>query len=213
MLHVSNNIYAAKIQTIKPYALEELDCYERMGNWQGDHKALHVEIGCNAGHVTIAWAEKNPHIFFIGIDYKYKAIYRAAEKAKKKNLSNVIFIHMHANTLEKIFKPSEVDAFFVFFPDPWEKKSQRKNRFLTTTSFQMLASLTKKNGTLSIKTDHDEYFARICEAIPDTWRVTHQTKDLHAGWLKLPSIPDVTLFEQLFMTRAIPIKAMDLVCV
>ena len=55
-------------------------------------RKLHVELGCNAGHVTIEWADRSqstakssgqaPDVF-VGVDWKYKMIFKAAEKAMK----------------------------------------------------------------------------------------------------------------------------------
>jgi tRNA G46 methylase TrmB len=70
-------------------------------------------------------------------------------------------------------------------------------------------------GVLHIKTDHPEYFAAMEEAIAETqdlWNVRDRTSDLHGGNPdagKL-AIPDVTLFERLFIADGKPIHSVKL---
>jgi tRNA G46 methylase TrmB len=66
-----------------------------------------------------------------------------------------------------------------------------------------------------IKTDHAGYFDWMLEALKpnlDLWEVLEQTRDLHggnpsAGQLR---IPEVTLFEGLFIKDGLPIHSLRL---
>lgn len=181
---------------------------------------LHVEIGCNAGHVILEWARQNPQDYYIGVDWKFKMIHKAAEKALKKQLHNLIFLRAHAERLPWMFSEGEIDFLYLFFPDPWPKKAQRKNRFLTSEQLQRIGRLMKPGGIFHIKTDHAEYFAEMLEEIEQMrnnnqnpgWEVIEQTTDLHASH-PAPhtlNIPEVTLFEKLFIKDKIPIKSIKL---
>src|SRR6185295_10518329 len=38
-------------------------------------RKLNVEIGCNAGHVVLEWAARDPKSAWIGLDWKFKMIH------------------------------------------------------------------------------------------------------------------------------------------
>lgn len=176
---------------------------------------LHVEIGCNAGHVTIEWAARDPRASYIGLDWKHKAVFRAAEKAAKRGLRNAIFVRGNAERLGFLFGPGEIDRLSIFFPDPWPKTSHWKNRTLTEARLRDFAGVVRPGGVLHIKTDHAGYFDWIEKAAgkaADSWRVLERSRDLHLGHPD-PSrleIPEVTLFEKLFIRDGIPINSLKL---
>jgi tRNA (guanine-N7-)-methyltransferase len=114
-----------------------------------------------------------------------------------------------------MFAPGEVDALYLYFPDPWPKKAQIKNRFLTAERLRDIHSLLKTGGLFHIKTDHAGYFEAMEEAIAETrelWDVRERTADLHAGNPHAGelTIPDVTLFERLFIQDGKPIHSVKL---
>jgi tRNA (guanine-N7-)-methyltransferase len=192
---------------------------EHIGKWRetfsGKPEKLHVEVGCNAGHVILEWAKQNPETAFIGVDWKIKAIHRAGEKAEKRALGNVKFLRAHALRLQYIFGKGEIDRLAIYFPDPWPKKAQWKYRWVTAERLRILADLVKKGGEIHIKTDHPGYFEWMEEAlknVTDQWQVMERTRNLHEkigqeAALKL-DIPEVTLFEKLFIRDEIPIQSL-----
>ncbi len=178
-------------------------------------RKLHVEVGCNAGHVILEWAAQNPQNAYIGVDWKPKAIGRAAEKAKKRGLKNVIFLRAQAARLPYIFAAGEVDEIAIFFPDPWPKKAHWKHRWVTAARLQSLNQVLGPKGQLHIKTDHPEYFAWMLDAHQQTqalWKTLQLSHDKHAGHPDplLLSIPEVTLFERLFIRDGLPIHELRL---
>jgi tRNA (guanine-N7-)-methyltransferase len=181
----------------------------------GARRPLKVEIGCNAGHVTVEWAARDPKTAFIGLDWKFKPIFRAAEKALKRDIHNLIFLRAHADRIEYIFEENEIDFLALYFPDPWPKKSQLKNRWLTADRLKSVAKLVRPGGIFHIKTDHLGYFEWMEDAISqvgELWETIAHTRDLHAGHPapeKLKS-PDVTLFESLFIKDGIKINSVTL---
>lgn len=186
------------------------------GGVTAQRRPLHVEIGCNAGHVLVEWAAQNPEALYIGLDWKFKAIHRAAEKVAKRKLANAIFFRAHAIRMPWMFGPGEIDHLYLFFPDPWPKKSQKKNRFLTEGELRKLAPLVREGGTFEIRTDHPDYFEWMEDAVSkvgDIWQVKTRTVDRHKDH-PLPTslqIPQVTLFEKLFIKDGIKIQSLGLV--
>jgi len=212
----SRNPYSEKLRQGPGIVYSDNETETLRGQWKknGSEK-LHVEIGCNAGHVVVEWAAREPKDRFIGIDWKFKAIHRAFEKALKRNLKNIHFLRAHADRLSYMFAPGEIDHLYLFFPDPWAKKSQLKNRFITEAKLRLIHGLLAEGGTFQIKTDHPGYFewmeAHIAQ-VSDLWEVTLRTNDLHAGHPNPTSLtfPEVTCFERLFIKDGIPIHRIDL---
>jgi tRNA (guanine-N7-)-methyltransferase len=176
---------------------------------------LHVEVGCNAGHVCLEWAKQNPDQLYIGIDWKFKQIYRVAEKSEKFGVKNLLAFRANADRLIYMFAPQEIDYLHYFFPDPWQKKAQMKNRTADEEWLRSIAPLFSSRGIFHIKTDHAGYYDFMRENIArlsDIYEVIEETRDLHAGNNKahLLTIPDVTLFERLFIKDGLPIHSIKL---
>jgi len=218
----SGNPYWKKLRDLPPglvYCDNDTELYR--GVWRdkffqaGKNGKLTVEIGCNGGHVALGLAQRAPEEFFIGLDWKFKQIHRAAVKAAALGLKNMIFLRANAQRLGLMFGPGELDRVLLFFPDPWPRKSQHKNRFVTSENLKMLWTLLGPGGELVIRTDHDGYFEWMLAALEEArantramWRDVRVTRDLHAAHpdpRKL-EMPDVTLFERLFIRDGIRIK-------
>src|SRR5947209_15833 len=94
----SKNPYWSKLHDQKSIVYSDQDTEKFAGQWRSrflglSHTAslpLHVEIGCNAGHVILKWAQAHPDRLFIGIDWKFKPIFRAADQATRLGLKNIL---------------------------------------------------------------------------------------------------------------------------
>jgi len=176
-------------------------------------RKLHVELGCNAGHVTVEWAKADPEGAYIGLDWKYKPIFRAAQKSMAYNQHNALWFRAHAERLHFMFAKGEIDFLYLFFPDPWAKKSQWKNRFITSDTLRTIAPVLHPTGIFHIKTDHRGYFDWMREAVADSpFTILEQNEHLH---LRHPAphtlqFPEVTLFEKVFIKQGLPIHSMKL---
>ena len=229
----SKNIYWKKLtqppEELKGLAFTDLATEQHRGAWREHFKAwdqnqssknkpiLNVEIGCNAGHVSVEWAKLRPEERFIGIDWKFKQIYRMAEKIQKAELKNLLAFRANADRMNHMFAPGEIDAIHMFFPDPWPKSAQKKNRTANREWLRSIAPLLASGGIFHLKTDHDEYFEFIVqelEAVKDVLTIKELTSDLHAKHPdpKSLKIPDVTLFERLFIKDGIKIKSVVVSC-
>ncbi len=222
----SFNPYWEKIKN-PPEGMEGLafgdhDTETHRGHWRKQFKTedasaklLHVEIGCNAGHVSLEWAKQNPDQLYIGIDWKFKMVYRFAEKIQKNGLKNLITLRANAERLPFMFAPGEIDFLHMFFPDPWPKKAQKKNRTANAAWLQSIAPLLSEHGIFHLKTDHAEYFEFIVEelnTLTNTFEIIEMTKDLHANNpnARALQIPQVTLFERLFIKDSLPIHSIKI---
>jgi tRNA (guanine-N7-)-methyltransferase len=181
----------------------------------GSRRELHVEVGCNGGHVALEWAARDPKGAYLGIDWKFKQIHRGAEKAAKRGIGNLAFLRANSERLRYMFGPGEIDRLYLYFPDPWEKPSERKNRWFTADRLRQVAPAVRTGGIFHVKTDHAGYFEWMTREVgkaADLWRVVERTEDLHGGnpLAKKLGIPDVTLFEKIFVAEGRAIKSMRL---
>ncbi len=209
----SANPYCAKIRGFAPWAFTDEDTEQFRGKWVSEFggERIMVEIGCNGGHVLNEWALRNPRDHYVGIDWKFKQIFRGAEKAVKRGIKNVTFLRANAVRLAHIFATGEVDELAIFFPDPWPKRAQTRNRLLSADWFKCVAPLLKPGGRILFKTDHREYFESVLNALSEDadcpFRAEGVNFDKHAQNpnAAMLGFPAVTLFEKLFIKDGLPI--------
>lgn len=220
----STNPYWKKLESLRGRVFVDNDSEAHRGRWReqmasdsasGARRTLHVEVGCNYGHVVLEWAARDPSNAYIGIDWKFKGIHRAAEKAFRRGVGNLIFFRANVERLRYMFASGEVDAFYIFFPDPWPKKAHWKNRFVTAENLRLLHGLLAPSGVLHVKTDHEgywEWMQTAFGAVSEDWEVLECVSDLHAGNRDAERLdfPDVTLFEKGFIKNKVPIKSLKL---
>jgi tRNA (guanine-N7-)-methyltransferase len=219
----SKNPYWTKLKTFQGRVFSDNETETHRGHWRDlfpkTPRELHVEVGCNAGHVTLEWAAENAENGYIGIDWKFKPIFWGMEKAARRKIDNLLLFRAHAERLPFMFGPQEIDRLYLFFPDPWPRKKQWKNRSLNSQALIRIAPLMKKGGIFHIKTDHAGYFEWMLEHLEialkeagPIWEVVEKSHDLHADHPdpKSLKIPAVTLFEKLFIKDGIKINSLKL---
>lgn len=219
----SSNPYWLKLNELQHRVFCDNETERHRGKWRSllldgredASRELHVEIGCNGGHVVLEWAARNPKHAYIGIDWKFKQIYRGAEKALKRGIENLLFLRANAQRLQYMFAENEIDHLYLLFPDPWPRKGQQKNRFVNPKMLETVAGLVRPGGVFHIRTDHAGYFEWIDKAVAETgqcWKVIGRSTDLYRNHPDPKSlmIPDVTLFERIFIRDGIPICSLEL---
>ena len=168
---------------------------------------LVMDVGCGSGNFIVEAARLNPQTRFIGVELKYKRLVRAAEKTKKRGLTNLRFLQAPAESLGEWIAGETADRIHVQFPDPWPKKKHRKKRMLNETGMRSFLLLLKPGGTLRFKTDHREYFEEVVErnGKDPAWIVGRIDPDSPLAETD-PDSPSPTEFESLFRARTRPIR-------
>jgi len=97
-----------------------------------------------------------------------------------------------------------MNCMHINFPDPWSKKSRRKNRILSAEFLSVMLPLFRSNGELLFKTDHLEYFETVTEILQQlkTYKIVEHTSDLHNSEYNENNI--LTEFEMLFKSKGNP---------
>ncbi len=121
-------------------------------------KTLTVEIGFGMGLATAQIAEEHPDINYLGLEVHKAGIGRLLWEIDSRALKNVRIIEADAvAVIENGLAPNSVDAFHIFFPDPWPKKRHHKRRLIQRPFTDLLASRLKPGAYLYFVTDWAEY--------------------------------------------------------
>jgi len=136
--------------------------------------SLEVEIGCGNGHFLCEYAAEKQGTILIGIDIKKKRCLKAQAKADRRGYANIVIINGSAEMLLREMPPSSVDAFHIYFPDPWPKSRHRKRRFFTMENLVLMANLLKAGGRLLFGTDFFDYYiqAKVLVALYSGFSIT-----------------------------------------
>ncbi len=135
-----------------------------------------VEIGCGNGHFLAAYAAERRDTLLIGIDLKGHRCRRAQEKADKRGFTHVHILQGAAEIFIRDLPPCSVDAFHIYFPDPWPKSRHRKRRFFTMENLQAMTERLRPGGRLHFGTDFFDYYlqAKVLVALHPLLRLTSE---------------------------------------
>jgi tRNA (guanine-N7-)-methyltransferase len=121
---------------------------------------VEIEIGCGNGHFLSEYGARRPETLLIGVDIKKKRCLKAEEKARKRNLGNVSVALSNAEAFIRGIPRGAVDAFHIYFPDPWPKSKHRKRRFLSRENLLVIHRCLKPGGCVFFGTDFFDYYVQ-----------------------------------------------------
>ena len=137
-----------------PY-VEEKITYETIF---GNANPVTIEIGFGMGTATAEIAAQNPGKNYIGIEVHKPGIGRLLGEIQSRELKNLRIIeHDAVEVLTNMIADESVDAFHVFFPDPWPKKRHHKRRLVQRPHTSLFASKLVPGGYFYMVTDWLEY--------------------------------------------------------
>jgi tRNA (guanine-N7-)-methyltransferase len=132
----------------------ELSCPALFAN----DRPLTVEIGFGMGQATASLAEMNPEKNYLGIEVFKSGVGKLLWEIERRNIENIRIIeHDAIETVEHMLANESVEAFHIFFPDPWPKKKHHKRRLVARPFTDMLAEKLLPGGYISMATDWSEY--------------------------------------------------------
>ena len=121
---------------------------------------VEVEIGCGNGHFIAEYAAHRPATLLVGVELKEKRCRKAEEKAERRGLGNVVVVRCGAEVFIRDIAPGSVDAFHLYFPDPWPKSRHRKRRFFAMDNLRWLHDGLRPGGRLWFATDYFDYYVQ-----------------------------------------------------
>lgn len=164
---------------------------------------LVIEIGCYMGKTVVELSLANPNINFLGLDITYKRVVKSARKLKNNDLQNgKIAICDGRYFLEHIACDNTFAGICVFFPDPWPREKQKKNRLLNKEFVALMLKKLSPNGFFWFKTDSQRYFLETQELLLQAGFVAddeslNQPQNIAGG-------PYETPFQKLFSAQNVP---------
>tara|TARA_B100000809_G_scaffold252838_2_gene288029 strand:+ start:10950 stop:11621 length:672 start_codon:yes stop_codon:yes gene_type:complete len=143
---------------IQPTREEVTGDFPHKGKWNEFFKnenPIVLELGCGKGEYTIALAEKNPNVNYIGIDIKGARFWRGAKTALEENLPNVAFIRTQIELVDFCFAENEVSEIWITFPDPQIKYKRTKHRLTNDSFLKKYHHILNEDGIMHLKTDSE----------------------------------------------------------
>ena len=131
---------------------------------------IEIEIGCGKGGFMVEYCERHPELPFLALEKEAEIAYFAAHRlSKRQGLKHTRVILGDAFYMFRDFLPENcVQAFHMYFPDPWPKKRHHKNRLMTAEFLHVCRRIALPNAPFFWGTDHVEYNAEAQELFTAT---------------------------------------------
>jgi tRNA (guanine-N7-)-methyltransferase len=127
---------------------------------------VEIEIGIGKGRFLIDAVERQPEVNFIGVEWAAKYLRLAHDRMVKKGFENIRFIRADAREFVEFFVPTaSVQAYHIYFPDPWPKKKHHKRRLIDEEFLEEVERTLEPRGKLRIATDHTQYYEAVLEVL------------------------------------------------
>lgn len=162
------SVYADRLREFGTFAFGDDEAFARRGLWRDyfgprigptfDGKLI-VEIGCSDGGLIGQLATRHPTTAFVGVDWKAKALFQAAERVQGSALHNVALVRGRGQDVAQVFGEGEVDEVLLFHPDPCAGEGELKHRLVAEPFLLEVHRVLKGEGAmLTVKTDHPGYY-------------------------------------------------------
>ena len=130
-------------------------------------------------------AAENPGVGFIGCEPFINGMAKTLSGIERLGLANIRLYAGDAAGLVSWLAGASLGRVFLFFPDPWPKRRQRKRRFVSEENLVALASTMRRGAELRFATDIDDYsgwtLARILRS-PDFIWPAERSEDWNRPW-------------------------------
>jgi len=144
------------IEVIPESYVSKLDLLKIFGRFA----PLQVDLGCGDGSFLCALAARFPEKDFLGIERVAARVTKTARKAAE--IENARVLHAETSYAVRYLLPeASVEAFYLFFPDPWPKRRHHRRRLFNKDFLESVFCALKPDGVLRVATDHLDYFRQI----------------------------------------------------
>lgn len=163
----------------KTTPLQDLSIPINLNTLFGNTFPVEIEIGFGKGRFLLEASRQNPRINYIGVERAQKYVEITHERFEKYIrhyaidkgsgvFENVRLVWTDANYFLSRYVPEEsIQAYHIYFPDPWPKVRQQKRRIFRNREFlsAIMKTLKSNDGKLYVVTDFAEYFSEIQERL------------------------------------------------
>ena len=149
-------------ETLRIFPEQWLEPIDFAARFEHPERPFEIDLGCGKGRFLLARARKFPEINFLGIDRQLGRIRKIGSKALRAGLFNIRLLRLDAYyTVTYLIPPQSVDAYYIFYPDPWPKGKHHHNRIFNGLFMDAIARTLKPGGKIHASTDHLPYFEEI----------------------------------------------------
>lgn len=211
-----NNPYIDIIKTDEKILQDLPSVYAQKWKWNDffqNTQENYLEIGTGLWNFFALESSQNLDKNFIGMEIKFKRLYKTAQKARNLGTKDFVVIKDFAQNISKIFASGEVAKTYIFFPDPWDNKDRQKKHKLMQMGFlDDLYEITKNWGRVCFKTDHRKYFEETLELIQaqNKFRIEKLSYD-YENEMEIFDKKKLTEFETMYRSEQVQINYVELV--
>ena len=181
--------------------------YIDLKSWFEKDAPLFLEIGCGKGRFAVEYAKRHPDINMIGIEKDSNVVVKACEEAQRENLTNLKFMKISAEYIEKYLKPESVSGIFLNFSCPFPKKKYASHRLTAKRFLEIYKRILRKGAEIHQKTDNMHFFEFSIEQFCDCgFALKNISLDLHSSDFE-GNI--VTEYESRFVSMGMPIYRLE----
>lgn len=146
----------------------------------GNTAPLELEVGCGTAEFLCALAAKEPGVNFVGVDVSYRPLYKAVSIAASLGLENARLIHANFAQMYPLLEPRSLQRVYLHFPDPNTRPKFRRRKIITPIFLDQIHAALVPGGSLSIMTDHQEFFMEMLSTVEQDRRFqkTHEDRYL-----------------------------------
>ncbi|MGD8956913.1 MAG: tRNA (guanosine(46)-N7)-methyltransferase TrmB [Chromatiaceae bacterium] len=132
----------------------------------GNTHPVYLEIGFGNGESLAEMAHQHPKRNYLGVEVHTPGLGHLLLKLAEFGCSNVRVIrHDAVEVLRCMLPAASLEAVYLFFPDPWQKKRHHKRRILQTSFVEELARVIRPGGHLHAATDWHDYAEHMLEVL------------------------------------------------
>jgi tRNA (guanine-N7-)-methyltransferase len=159
---------------------------------------LDIEIGCGVGFHPLRYARENPERQLVAFERTAEKFARFQGRlAHHPALPNLQAVRGDAIPwITHSFGAESVDRYFILYPNPYPKESQRNLRFHEMPFFSVIMETLKRGGTLTLATNMEFYRDGAREKIVGEWGLEVVTE----GRIAPDAVPR-THFEKKYLLR------------
>jgi tRNA (guanine-N7-)-methyltransferase len=138
---------------------------EGLLNEAKNYKKIILEIGFGNGESTAFLASKNPDTLIIASEVYLSGIGSLLNAISLNSTTNIKIFDDDARELLLKIQNELFNEVYIICPDPWPKARHHKRRLVKHDFLILLHRVLKKNGTIYISTDWENYAESIQEEI------------------------------------------------
>jgi tRNA (guanine-N7-)-methyltransferase len=124
---------------------------------------LEVEIGAGSGEFLAALAAADPAHNFLAIEISRRAVHKAVLEAAERDLTNLLVLRADFKLLASLLPQAGWQHAYLHFPDPPHNREDEKRVIFDARFLDQMATTLEPDGTLSVVSDHEAFFARMLQ--------------------------------------------------